>query len=60
MIVYVQMYMYTDVQYMCTCWLLLSNQSFIGSYLDTEVVEEVMGWLGLVHVGTATANKIVA
>ena len=42
----------------CFCWLLLSNQSFIGSYLKAKVVEEVMGWLGL--VGTATANKILA
>ena len=28
------------------CWKLLSNQSFKGSYLEAEVVEEVMGWLG--------------
>ena len=38
----------------------LATKVFIGSYmyLEAEVVEEVMGWLGL--VGTATANKIVA
>ena len=40
------------------CYLLLSNQNFKGPYLEAEVVEEVVGWLGL--VGTATANKFVA
>ena len=34
----------------------LATKVFIGSYLEAEVVEEVIGWLGL--VGTATANKI--
>ena len=36
----------------------LATKVFIGSYPEAEVVEEVMGWLGL--VGTTTANKIVA
>ena len=36
------------------CWLLLD---FEGPYLEDEVVDEVIGWLGL--VGTATANKLV-
>ena len=27
-------------------YLLLSNQKFKGPYLEAEVVEEVMGWLG--------------
>ena len=32
----------------CTyvCWNLLSNHNFKGPYLEAEVVEEVMGWLG--------------
>ena len=29
-----------------TCWKLLCNQNFKGPYLEAEVVEEVMGWLG--------------
>jgi len=28
---------------------LLSDHNFKGPYLEAEVVEEVMGWLGLVH-----------
>ena len=28
------------------CWLLLGNQNVKGPYLEAEVVEEVMGWLG--------------
>ena len=46
------------IMYMYICELLLSNQNFNGPYLEAEVVEEVIGWLGL--VGTATANKFVA
>ena len=46
----------------CTCSYLVnvfvSNQNFKDPYLEAEVVEEVIGWLGL--VGTATANKFVA
>ena len=38
--------------------LLLNNQNFKGLYLGAEVIEEVIGWLGLVD--TATANKFVA
>ena len=37
------MYMY---MYTYTCLLLLSNQHFKGPYLEAEVVEEVIGWLG--------------
>ena len=54
--------------YVCTCMYshdvctfvgcCLATEVSIGSYLAAEVVEEVMGWLGL--VGMATANKIVA
>ena len=45
------MYMYVLAQsyicvYMYICWKLLSNQNFKGPYLEAEVVEEVMGWLG--------------
>ena len=40
------------------CWLLLGNLDFEDPYLEAEVVEEVIGWLGF--VGTATANKLVA
>ena len=40
------MYMYTCTLYMYVCWQLLSNQKFIGPYLEAEVVEEIMGWLG--------------
>ena len=36
-------YMY---MYMCMCWKLLSNRNFKGPYLEAEVVEGVMGWLG--------------
>ena len=32
--------------YMYICWKLLSNQNFKGPYLEAEMVEEVMGWLG--------------
>ena len=39
------MYMYMYM-YMYICWLLLSNQNFKGPYLEAEVVEEIMGWLG--------------
>ena len=40
----------TIYMYMCKCtyicWQLLSKQNFKGSYLEAEVVEEIMGWLG--------------
>jgi len=58
------MYMYMNI-IICvartcgyTCTLLLSNQNFKGPYLEAEVIEEVIGWLGLVD--TTTANKFVA
>ena len=34
--------------YIYICWKLLSNRNFNGPYLEAEVVEEVMGWLGWV------------
>ena len=51
------MYVHVHVHDTHICYLLLSNQNFKGAYLEAEVVEEVIGWLGL--VGTATANKFV-
>ena len=34
------------IKYMYIYWLLLSNRNFKCPYLEAEVVEEVMGWLG--------------
>ena len=52
---YLYMYMYIVCTFVGCC---LATKVLIGAYLEAEVVEEVMGWLGL--VGTATANKIIA
>ena len=41
--VYMYMCMYVCIH---VCWWLHSNQNFKGPYLEAEVVEEVMGWLG--------------
>ena len=38
------LYMYKYMYWIC--WKLLSNQNFKGPYLEAEVVEEVIGWLG--------------
>ena len=39
---------------MYICWLLLSNENFKGPYLKAEVVEEIMGRLGLVGLRQPT------
>ena len=40
-------YMYRGLYCTCViCWQLLRNQNVKGPYLEAEVVEEVMGWLG--------------
>ena len=53
------MYVLYICMYVCiVCMFVSCCQNFKGPYLEAEVVEEVIGWLGL--VGTATANKFVA
>ena len=43
--VYIRTYLHACTC-MYSCWKLLSNRNFKGPYLEAEVVEEVMGWLG--------------
>ena len=43
---YLTLFIHVPLSNKYICWKLLSNRNFKGPYLEAEVVEEVMGWLG--------------